>query len=60
MEGEIMNKKAKFIMPHSCVMGISNNWRKMHHYPMRKRYKKYITYPCDKLREAGICELPFC
>lgn len=55
-----MNKKAKFIMPHSCVMGISNNWRKMHHYPMRKRYKKYITYPCDKLREAGICELPFC
>lgn len=55
-----MRKKNKFKMACDCAMGITNNWRKMHHFPMRKRYKNHITYPCDKLRDLGLCNFPFC
>lgn len=53
-------KKAKFKMSYACAMGISNNWRKMHHYPMRKRYKNHITCPCNKLHDTEKCVFPFC
>ena len=53
-------KQEKFKLSYGCAENISNNWRKMHHYPLRKRYKNHITYPCDKLREKGLCSFPFC
>lgn len=54
------NKKENFKMGYACAMGISNNWRKIHHYPMRKRYQKRITYPCNKLQGTEFCVFPFC
>ena len=53
-------KRKKFRLAYVCKENISNNWRKMHHYPMRKRYKNHITYPCCKLQDNGICGFPFC
>lgn len=43
-----------------CVEGYSNNWRKMHRYPMRRKYKNRHTYPCSELKKIGLCNLPFC
>ena len=52
--------KQKFIAPHWCTEGYTNNWRKAHHYPMRKKYQKRHTYPCSELKKDGLCDLPFC
>lgn len=43
-----------------CAEGYTNNWRKLHHYPMRRKHKKHYTYPCNALRKDGLCEFPFC
>lgn len=49
-------KKQKIKMKHNCAIGITNNWRKMHHYPLSKKYKNCITFPCNMLQERGICD----
>lgn len=52
--------KYKFIKPHWCAEGYSNNWRKAHHYPMRRKYKKYhhkiSNYKTGKRTEIMIAE----
>lgn len=50
----------KFMKLHWCAEGYTNNWRKLHHYPMRRKYNNNYTYPCDILRKKGLCDLPFC
>ena len=50
----------KLRQPHWCTMGYKNNWRKRHGYAMRRKYKKSYIDACKRLRENGMCELPFC
>ena len=52
-------KNKKFRMSSICFMNISNNWRKMHHYPLRKKYKEFVTCPCSRLCNTGSCNYPF-
>lgn len=41
----------KFMKLHWCAEGYPNNWRKLHHYSMRRKYNKNYTHPCDILRK---------
>lgn len=54
----------KFHPTYWCVEGYTNNWRRLHHYPMRKKYrcnrKWHYTHPCALLQSKGLCSLPFC
>lgn len=53
----------KFHPTYWCAEGYTNNWRRLHHYPMRKKYrcnrKWHYTHPCALLQSKGLCSLPF-
>lgn len=54
----------KFHPTYWCAEGYTNNWRRLHHYPMRKKYrcnrKWHYTHPCALLQSKEMCRLPFC